>query len=364
MTSPSRRHRAPAFSVCIPSYNAAEIIAETLESVLRQTFDDFELVVVDDCSTDATEAVVRSYGDPRIVFHRNDRNLGYARNIARCCALASGRFIYLLGNDDVLSPVALERARAAFELDPDVALVTRPYYWFAENDLDAPVRVVPPLDPLRDIVVSIDAGDAAFRAVIDSLGQLSGLAFRRDAFVPQFDPHVFTAHVRPFLETWKRRKAVFLKDYVVAVRIVSSQTRSIPGIYEPSPAWSWIAMFDEVFGGERFSGQRSAGRAAIASHVEGLVQIRCYAGFARFWREATILVRYHPANLLSWKFWTFAVGLAILPPRVSRTIVDRFKPHWTDARNRRIELAKSPAPYPSSNSANIVACRSAAAANE
>jgi glycosyltransferase involved in cell wall biosynthesis len=363
VTDPSQQE-TPTFSICIPSYNSAEIIAETLESVLCQTFDDFELVVVDDCSADATEAVVRSYGDRRITFHRNDRNLGYARNIARCCALASGRFIYLLGNDDVLSPVALERALAAFDMDPDVALVTRPYYWFAENDLDAPVRVVPPLDPRCDLVVSVDDGDVAFRAVIDSLGQLSGLAFRRDAFVPQFAPHVFTAHVRPFLETWKTHKAVFLKDYVVAVRIASSQTRNVAGIYEPSPAWSWIAMFDEVFGDERFAGQRAAGRAVIASHVEGLVQIRCYAGFVPFWREITILVRYHPANLLSWKFWMFAVGLAILPPRLSRTIVDRFKPHWTDARGLRIRLAKRPATYPSSSSANIVACRSAAAANE
>jgi glycosyltransferase involved in cell wall biosynthesis len=326
----------PAFSVCIPLYNAEATIGATIESILGQTFGDFEILVVDDGSTDAGEAVVRAFADPRIVFCRNGLNLGYAGNLARCFELATGAYVYLMGNDDLLSPTALERTLRAFSLDPDVALVTRPYYWFQCDDPLDPVRFIPPLDAERDRVVSIDADDATFVAVMSSVSQLSGLAFRRDVLVRDYRSDCFTAHVYPFLWMWKRYKAVFLKDYVLAVRIASSQTRSVPGIYEPSPAATWFALFDAVLAEERFVRQRRAGQALIASHVEGLIQIRCYAGFFRFLREAALLVRYRSANLLWWKFWLYASALTLLPPRLVRAIVDRFKPVVTGARRAPI----------------------------
>ena len=344
--TPQDAHR-PVFSICIPSYNAASIIGETIDSVLAQTFGDFELIVVDDASTDDTEDVVRRYGDARLRVERNARNVGYARNVARCWELARGTYVYLLGNDDVLSPVALERTLAAFRSDPDVALVTRPYYWFAGHDPDDAVRHVPPLPRAGDAIVSIDDDDATMRAVIDSLGQLSGLAFRRDAVTEPFDEAIFTAHVRPFLATWREHKAVFLHDYVVAVRIVSSQTRSLSSIYSPSPVWTWVRMFDELFAAPRFARQRRVGREHLAGHVSGLVQVRCYAPYGTFAREVGVLVRYRPQNLVRPVFWILALPLAVLPRAAVIRLVDRFKPAVTGTRDRAdVVLAPAPAPTP------------------
>jgi glycosyltransferase involved in cell wall biosynthesis len=326
----------PTFSVCIPLYNAEATIGETIESVRRQTFDDFEVVVVDDCSTDSGPSVVTGFRNPRIRLVRNERNLGYAGNLARCFELAEGEFVYLLGNDDILSPVALERTNEALRANPSVALVTRPYYWFESDDPTTPVRFIPPLDARADRVVRLDTDDASFVAVLNSISQLSGLALRRNAVVLDEQPECFTAHVYPFLSMWKRNDVAFLREYVVAVRIASSQTRSIPGIYEPSPAATWVALFDSVLGEERYARQRRAGRALIASHVEGLIQIRCHAGFNTFVREAAVLVRYRPANLLWWKFWLYTSALTVLSPRVVRGLVDRFKPIVTGARREPI----------------------------
>ena len=70
----------PLVSVCVPCYNGAEFLERTLESVLAQTFTDYELVVADNKSTDGTVDIVKSFSDPRIRLIQNERNLGMALN--------------------------------------------------------------------------------------------------------------------------------------------------------------------------------------------------------------------------------------------------------------------------------------------
>jgi glycosyltransferase involved in cell wall biosynthesis len=222
----------PAFTVCMPSYNAATIIGATIESLLRQTFADWELLVVDDCSTDETEAVVRGFSDPRIRFSKNEQNLGYVGNFQKCCDLAQGTYAFFLANDDILSPLALERTHAAFVMAPDIAIVTRAYYWFENNDPDVPIRYTVPVDATCDRIVSINDDDRTLRTILDSLGQVSGLAFRTDVLKTTRNPHVWTAHIEPFLAAFKSYRAVFLHDYLLAVRVEFSQARHLPKIYK------------------------------------------------------------------------------------------------------------------------------------
>jgi glycosyltransferase involved in cell wall biosynthesis len=109
--------RAPTVSVCIPSYRGATHVAATIESVLAQTFSDFELLIVDDDSPDETALVVGRYRDPRIRFLRNERNLGPEGNWNRCLALAGGRYFKLLPQDDLLAPGCLARQVNVLETD-------------------------------------------------------------------------------------------------------------------------------------------------------------------------------------------------------------------------------------------------------
>jgi glycosyltransferase involved in cell wall biosynthesis len=115
----------PIVSVCIPTYRGAEYIGATIESVLLQTFNDFELVIVDDSSTDATVAVVSQYDDPRIRLMQNDSNLGPEGNWNRCLAEARGRYFKLLPQDDLLDPHCLAKQVAVLEADVEeqIALV-------------------------------------------------------------------------------------------------------------------------------------------------------------------------------------------------------------------------------------------------
>jgi glycosyltransferase involved in cell wall biosynthesis len=115
---------APLVSVGMPVYNGERFIREAIESILGQTFQDFELIVCDNASIDRTPEIVRSYAarDLRIRYERSERNRGAAYNYNRVTALARGTYIRHAAHDDVLAPTNLERCVAVLEADPGIAL--------------------------------------------------------------------------------------------------------------------------------------------------------------------------------------------------------------------------------------------------
>ena len=114
-------------SICVPTYNGTRYLKRCLDSALAQTFEDFELVIVDDGSTDATPEIVRHYSsrDPRIRVWRNARNLGLVRNWNRCVELASGEWVKFLFQDDLLEPSCLERMLQASRRGVDLVVARR-----------------------------------------------------------------------------------------------------------------------------------------------------------------------------------------------------------------------------------------------
>ena len=113
----------PTVSVVIPTYNRAHLIGRTIQSVLNQTYHDFEVIIVDDGSTDNTEEVVRSFKDPRICYirHKENRGAPFARNYG--AKIANGEYISLLDSDDYYLPNKLTVQIDAFKSDSDAGLV-------------------------------------------------------------------------------------------------------------------------------------------------------------------------------------------------------------------------------------------------
>jgi len=126
----------PTVSVCIPAYNSEKYIGKTVQSALSQTYQDFELVIVDDCSTDRTLEAIKKYKDPRIRLIENEKNLGPERNWNKALAEAKGKYIKLLHHDDLLYTSCLERQVAILEntAHKDVVLVCSSRYIVDEND--------------------------------------------------------------------------------------------------------------------------------------------------------------------------------------------------------------------------------------
>lgn len=137
---------APLVTVCIPVYNRAALVGEAIDSVLAQDFADFELLLIDDGSTDGSAAVLHGYRDPRVrvVMLPRNRGLPHVRNLA--LELARGRYLAWLDSDDVMAPRRLSRQVAFLDRREDIATVGGWVTRFAAGR-GAAGRVLRPLDP-------------------------------------------------------------------------------------------------------------------------------------------------------------------------------------------------------------------------
>jgi glycosyltransferase involved in cell wall biosynthesis len=126
----------PLVSVLLSVHNDARFLAAAVESVLRQTVDDLELIVVDDASTDETPAVLSAVQDPRLRLLRNEHQLGLAASLNRGLDQAQSRYVARLDADDVALPQRLESQLARIAATPSVAVVGT-----AVLDLDETGRV-------------------------------------------------------------------------------------------------------------------------------------------------------------------------------------------------------------------------------
>lgn len=100
-------------------YNGAEHLTEAVNSILKQSFDDFEFLIIDDGSTDDTWELLQGFKDQRIVLMRNDSNLGLIKSLNRGIDMAKGEYIVRMDHDDISSPQRLERQVAFMDSHPD-----------------------------------------------------------------------------------------------------------------------------------------------------------------------------------------------------------------------------------------------------
>jgi glycosyltransferase involved in cell wall biosynthesis len=137
--------QAPLLSIGIPTYRGAAHLGKTIESVLDQSFRDFEIVIVDDNSPDNTEEVIGKFQDPRIRYMRNVQNLGPQGNWNRVLNESRGKYFKLLPQDDLLMPGCLELQIGVLERDVEehVALVFCARNIIGSGDRTATVRGYP-----------------------------------------------------------------------------------------------------------------------------------------------------------------------------------------------------------------------------
>ena len=112
-------------SVLTPIYKTDErFLREAIESVLKQTFTDFEFLLLDDCPEDDREKVVRSYDDSRIVYLRNDRNLGITASRNKLIDLAKGEYLAVFDHDDICRPERFAKEIAYLDAHPECGVVS------------------------------------------------------------------------------------------------------------------------------------------------------------------------------------------------------------------------------------------------
>jgi glycosyltransferase involved in cell wall biosynthesis len=125
-------------SVIVPTYNRAHMLTETIDSILAQTFQDFEIIVVDNESADDTEAVIKAYNDKRIRYFKNQNNGVVAVNRNYGITKAQGHYIAFCDDDDLWLPEKLEQQMREFEKDNQIGLVCTDVIVFGDDGEQRP----------------------------------------------------------------------------------------------------------------------------------------------------------------------------------------------------------------------------------
>src|SRR5580704_13802511 len=129
--------KSPRVSIGVAVYNGERFLSKTLDSLLAQTFTEFEIIICDNCSEDKTEQICRSYAasDPRIRYHRNNTNIGAPRNFNLVTTLSRGEYFKWSGADDLCAPTMIERCVEVLDHRSDVVLCYPKTRLIDENDV-------------------------------------------------------------------------------------------------------------------------------------------------------------------------------------------------------------------------------------
>jgi glycosyltransferase involved in cell wall biosynthesis len=317
-------------SICIPVYKGSALIKDALDSIFKQNFNNFEIIIGEDTPPRMvneilkTKKIIDSFNDKRIRYYKNKKNVGSALNIKNIASKSSKDILFFLAQDDILSIKALDIVHDVFYENPEVGVMARPYFWFFD-DINAPVRAVLPFNENKNTILSIFDGEKEFMKIFETVGQISGLAYRKIWLDVPFHHECFPGHIYPFAGILKKHKCMFINEYIVAIGIADSQARNISDIYDMSPTESWLRMYKSVFSGARYKQQMVWGIKHICTNYVGLLQLKNYANDGVLFREIKIMLKEYPKNYFSFKFWFFALGTILIPKFILSKLVDWYK---------------------------------------
>ena len=212
----------PLLSICIATYNRAEYIGETLDSIIPQLDNDVELLVVDGASTDNTEAVVTKYDDHHLRYVRLPVKGGVDRDYCKAVELATGQFCWLFTDDDLLKPGAIAAVKAALNDGHGLIVVNAEIRDRALTTLVIRQRV-----SIRgNKVYAPDDMERLFLDAVEYIGFIGSVVIRRRTWLdrdptPYFDTefvHVGVIFQKPLTET-----ILIIAEPFISIRLANAQ---------------------------------------------------------------------------------------------------------------------------------------------
>ena len=163
----------------MPAYNAEKYICEAIDSIMGQTFKDFEFIIIDDGSTDLTNSIIRSYDDPRIRYYKNEKNLGIVGTLNRGLDLCRGRYVARMDADDVSLPTRFENQVKFLDKNPNLVACGCLYSIYGKDDNKA-VDVATDNDDVRNDMIFFCQFAHSMLMIRRSVLELNRLRYRED----------------------------------------------------------------------------------------------------------------------------------------------------------------------------------------
>ncbi len=315
----------PLVSVCVPTYRYGELIGRCVESVLGQTFADFELIIVDDASEDETAEVVSQYPDARLRFYQNEARLGMVGNWNKALQMGKGRYLAMLHGDDYHFPEFLTKAVAALEANPAAGFVFSAYH-----NVDNSGEFIEEVHPWQNSGL-IPRADAFRRMLIFNPVRCPTVLVRREVYekLGWFDPNlIFVIDWEMWLRILREYDVIYLDEVLAAYRLHPASTTN--RLAKQSGAFSQDErrMLQKLFGGKASSKkERQLKKLAFRYAARRALSRRFHLLFSSenqlFLAESRLALAQEP--LWSGRVAAFlSLGLLVLPSKTRLKLLKRI----------------------------------------
>jgi glycosyltransferase involved in cell wall biosynthesis len=313
VSAPERNRTKPRVSFIVPTYNYARFVTKAVDSLLEQDFEALEVIVIDDCSTDATPHVLKRYeSDPRVKLVRHSENRGHIRTYNEGLQMAAGEFVGLLSADDVcLHSDAIARQLALFESDSEVGFVYSPLAYVDSDGCLVNVVRRWGADSMHDGLVEFR--DLAFTNFIPASGTLVRASCHRE--IGYYDTRL--PHAGDW-DLWLRLAARYRVGYVAEaiygwrLHEVNMHASSItPERADHDYVLTLTRAFDALSSSAPASVRALKRPALLRVAVRAIDQERRWGRVTAAWRKAWRAIRFHPEVLTDRGFHVAIAKLAI-----------------------------------------------------
>jgi glycosyltransferase involved in cell wall biosynthesis len=239
----------PLISVCLPTFNGAKFVAASIESVLSQSHENFELIIVDDGSSDASVEIAKQYSakSERIKFYSNSTRLGPIANYNKAVALSSGEFVKLFAQDDLLMPTNLERSLEALVKENNLSFVTTAKSWIDETG--APLAMPPSHEKCLSQYFDCDTRfsycetlKSSILSLVNWIGSPTTTMLRRERFGSGFNTnYAQLMDLEFFLRLLQEDDAIYLSEQLCQFRF-HPECQSYSNQHNPAASLEWVRL--------------------------------------------------------------------------------------------------------------------------